>query len=115
MVKGRMRKTWAGLSNKPQRINGDIGFQLGNLRDQKDFFEFSLKKDSEVNITLDALSEDANLKLLNKRGGLLFASSNENRQKEEINTVLKRGSYFVEVTPRFRQSYQLSLESECGR
>ncbi|MBS9771824.1 MAG: pre-peptidase C-terminal domain-containing protein, partial [Trichodesmium erythraeum GBRTRLIN201] len=102
------------LKKKPQRIKDDIGFQLGSVRDQKDFFEFSVNRDSEVTITLDALKEDANLKLLNKQGSLLFSSSNENREKEKINTILEKGKYFVEVAPESgdRTNYMLSLSAD---
>ncbi|MCL2932294.1 MAG: pre-peptidase C-terminal domain-containing protein, partial [Trichodesmium sp. MAG_R03] len=103
---GRLKKT-------PQPINDDIGFQLGNIRDQKDFFKFSVNRDSEVTITLDALKEDANLEVLNKQGSLLFSSSNENDEPEVINTILGPGNYFVKVTPESgdRTKYRLSLSA----
>jgi hypothetical protein len=104
------------LPGKIFTAKDDIGFELGGVRDQKDYYELNLTKDSEVSISLDGLTQNANIKLLGKDGkNVEFSSSNLGKEREEITTTLDKGKYYVLVEPyqTERTSYNLSVAADA--
>ena len=104
------------LPGKIFTAKDDIGFELGGVRDQKDYYELNLTKDSEVSISLDGLTQNANIKLLGKDGkNVEFSSSNLGKSREEITTTLDKGKYYVLVEPyqTERTSYNLSVAADA--
>ncbi|MDY6802967.1 MAG: pre-peptidase C-terminal domain-containing protein [Cyanobacteriota bacterium] len=104
------------LGKKPWKVKDEIGFQVGGKRDQKDYYELDLKKDSEVNLTLDGLNQNADLKLFNDRGSLLYSSTNKGKDVEQISTILEKGKYYALVQPvgSDRSEYTLSLDADSN-
>ncbi|MEB3885592.1 pre-peptidase C-terminal domain-containing protein [Lyngbya sp. CCY1209] len=102
------------LRKKPNKQRDEIGFEVGGKRDQKDYYEFTLKKDSEVNLSLDGLNQNADLKLLSRKGDLLYSSANKGKDVEQISTILDRGKYYALVEPvgSDRSEYILSLNAD---
>ncbi|MCP9296423.1 MAG: PPC domain-containing protein [Planktothrix agardhii LY1] len=104
------------LPGKIFSAKDDIGFELGGVRDQKDYYELNLTKNSEVSISLDGLTQNANIKLLGKDGkNIEFSSSNLGKEREEITTTLDKGKYYVLVEPyqTERTSYNLSVAADA--
>jgi len=104
------------LGKKPKKQRGEIGFEVAGKRDQKDYYEFTLKKDSEVNVTLDGLNQNADLKLLNNKGGLLYSSTNKGKDVEQISSILDKGKYYALVEPAGsdRSEYTLTLDGDSN-
>ncbi len=104
------------LGKKPKKQRGEIGFEVAGKRDQKDYYEFTLKKDSEVNLSLDGLNQNADLKLLDNKGGLLYSSTNKGKEVEQIGTILEKGKYYALVEPvgSDRSEYTLSLDADSN-
>ncbi|MGC9525407.1 MAG: pre-peptidase C-terminal domain-containing protein [Limnospira sp.] len=104
------------LRKKPNKQRDEIGFEVGGKRDQKDYYEFTLKKDSEVNLSLDGLNQNADLKLLSRKGDLLYSSTNKGKEVEQISTILDRGKYYALVEPvgSDRSEYILSLNADSN-
>ena len=92
---------------------------VGNA-DTSDFYRFSLEDTRELNLTLEGLSSDADLLLiedLNSNGvfdnnEILDAPSAEGSDAEAINQILSPGDYFV-LVEQFDgdTNYNLSLEA----
>ncbi len=62
-----------------------------------DFFSFSVRATGSVNVTLDHLASNANLRLFNSNGQQIAISGNLRTRSELISKTLKRGTYFVSV------------------
>lgn len=63
------------------------------------FYKLDLSTPSNVNLTLDGLSADANLQLLSSDGSIVASSSNTGTAQELVSKNLKGGTYFVRVLP----------------
>lgn len=75
-----------------------IGFTSSGFRNTIDRYEFSVGKESDVDIFLSQLRGDANIRLFDSDGKtLLFDSFNKGRQDEEISETLEAGDYFLHV------------------
>lgn len=103
------------LSNKKLTAKDKIGFKEGGERDKVDFYTFDINQDRKVDITLNKLKGNANIKLIDEDGEtVLDKSSNKGKKSEQISEVLEPGSYYLEVSARgnAKTNYQLSLNSE---
>jgi len=95
-----------------------IGFTENKQRDGKDFFTFTLDKDSEINLTLDQLTADANIQLLelekNGKTTKLIDSVNKGRDDEAIAAVLPKGNYVVQISPQgaAKTNYLFNLKAD---
>ncbi|MBF2016268.1 MAG: S8 family serine peptidase [Rivularia sp. T60_A2020_040] len=69
---------------------------VGKL-DRKDYYKFNLDNTSDLNIVLDDLSADADLRLLSSQGNILASSVNLGSLNEIITKTLAAGSYYLEV------------------
>ncbi|BAI94223.1 hypothetical membrane protein [Limnospira platensis NIES-39] len=76
-----------------------IGFTSSGIRNTTDRYEFTISRDSEVDINLTGLRENANIELREANGSLLFASRNFGQQSEQISQFLPRGAYSLNVIP----------------
>ncbi|GGA48258.1 hypothetical protein CYANOKiyG1_67380 [Okeania sp. KiyG1] len=92
--------------------NDDIGFTQSGVRNEIDRYSFSLSEEGQVDVILDQLSANANLRVLDSRGSLMFDSRNRGRDTEEVVEELPAGDYILEVFPQnaAKTSYQLSVE-----
>ncbi|MEB3340663.1 pre-peptidase C-terminal domain-containing protein [Okeania sp.] len=101
---------------KEYRNTEEIGFTEGGIRDLQDFYSFSLSKESEVDITLDQLKQNANVEIVDGDGStVLFQSVELNRKKENITENLEPGEYFIRVYPEGddRTKYRLGVNAEA--
>jgi|GEM_PF-1407772 len=103
-----------GKLTKNLKKVSDIGFERSGVRDSKDYYQFEVTKESDVNIVLDGLKQDANLKLLDKGGNILFSSSELNQKQEVIGSILPKGIYHILVEPQGdgRTAYNLSVSGD---
>ncbi|MBW4507042.1 MAG: S8 family serine peptidase [Scytonematopsis contorta HA4267-MV1] len=69
---------------------------VGNL-DTNDFYRFTLNETSSLNLTLNGLTADANVRLLDSTGNSIVGSFNKGSANEIINQQLNRGTYFIQV------------------
>ena len=86
-----------------------------------DLYRFSLKGRSSFNLTLDGLSEDADVKLIQDKnangkfdkGETIAYSNNGGKLTESIRTDLDKGNYYVEVYPygNIETNYRLSVSA----
>ncbi|MDY6802962.1 MAG: Calx-beta domain-containing protein [Cyanobacteriota bacterium] len=99
------------LRKKGFSVKDSIGFSIGGSRDSKDYYQFSLKQESDVTISLDELKQNANIELLDKTGSLLFSSTESGADIDKINTILEPDTYYVLVEPFSgdRTDYRLNL------
>lgn len=67
--------------------------------DRRDFYSFTTSASSSFNLTLNGLSANANVRLLNSSGQVLQSSTNLGTTAESINTTLNAGTYYILVNP----------------
>ncbi|MEO1378061.1 MAG: S8 family serine peptidase [Cyanobacteria bacterium J06635_10] len=70
---------------------------VGGL-DEKDYYKFNLNKTSNLNVAVDGLSADADLRLLNSKGNILASSVNAGSLNELIAETVGAGTYYIEVS-----------------
>ena len=92
--------------------NDRIGFTQRNVRNEIDRYFFNLSGEGRVDVTLDQLRANANLRVLDSRGSLMFDSRNPGRKTEEVGEELDAGDYVIEVFPQnaAKTSYNLSVD-----
>lgn len=81
--------------------------------DTNDYYRFSLSNNSNFNLTLNGLSADADVQLLDSSGTALQTSSNGGTTADTISRSLNAGTYYVRVYPYGSAStnYNLSLSA----
>lgn len=91
-------------------IRGTVGG-----RDRADYFQFALSQPSNFSLDLNQLRRDADVRLLNRRGRELAVSNQAGRQPERINLALRRGTYFLEISPKQGNTrYKLTLTTDVA-
>ncbi|MEM9923685.1 MAG: S8 family serine peptidase [Cyanobacteria bacterium P01_D01_bin.50] len=70
---------------------------VGGL-DKKDYYKFNLNQNSNLNVAVDGLSGDADLRLLNSKGNILASSVNPGSLNEVIAQTVGAGTYYIEVS-----------------
>jgi hypothetical protein len=86
---------------------GDLG-----RRDRKDFLSFSLNQSRNFTLSLDGLTDNVDVALLNGRGRAIERSRKPGTQKESIAAPLAAGTYYIKITTRTTQRqirYTLNL------
>ena len=121
--------TWGNFSNLPATPVDNAGNSLplarniGNLSstqtfsdfigtaDTNDFYRFTLTNNSNFSLTLNGLSGDADVELLDINGNLIQNSTNGGTTADTINRTLNAGTYFARVYPMsgVNTNYSLSL------
>lgn len=81
--------------------------------DTDDYYRFTLNKNSDFSLTLNGLSADADVQLLNSSGTVVKTSQNGGTTSESIAMNLDAGDYFVRVYPfsSGNTNYNLSLSA----
>ena len=81
-------------------LNGSESFQdFVGASDTNDYYRFTLNDESLFNLTMDGLSTDADVELLDSNGALIQGSFNSGAGAESIEQTLSAGSYYVRVHP----------------
>ncbi|MDE5092959.1 MAG: PPC domain-containing protein, partial [Trichodesmium sp. St11_bin5] len=95
----------------PLTQGGDLGFTEGGVVDTKDYYSFDITQAGFVEIKLDGLNDNADLKLYDETGEVETASSNNSGDSpEEINSFLSPDTYVVGVFGLGNQTfYDLSI------
>jgi Calpain family cysteine protease/Bacterial pre-peptidase C-terminal domain len=81
--------------------------------DTNDYYRFTLNKNSDFSLTVNGLSGDADVQLLNSSGTVVKTSQNGGTTSESIAMNLNAGDYFVRVYPfsSANTNYNLSLNA----
>jgi Bacterial pre-peptidase C-terminal domain/Calx-beta domain/CARDB/Ser-Thr-rich glycosyl-phosphatidyl-inositol-anchored membrane family len=108
--------TWA--TARQLTPNPDLRNVSHNLSDRidatdpVDLYRFTLPGRGSFNATLQGLSADLNLQVLNSSGGAIASSSNASALTELLNLTLEAGTYYLSVTPATptaASDYQLNV------
>ncbi|MGB3655070.1 MAG: pre-peptidase C-terminal domain-containing protein, partial [Rivularia sp. (in: cyanobacteria)] len=65
--------------------------------DSEDYYKFKLGNTSDLNVVVDGLSADADLRLLSGKGNILASSVNIGTLNEAIAQTLEAGTYYLKV------------------
>ena len=65
--------------------------------DSDDYYKFKLGNTSDLNVVVDGLSADADLRLLSGKGNILASSVNVGTLNEAIAQTLEAGTYYLKV------------------
>jgi hypothetical protein len=80
--------------------------------DTNDYYRLDLATASSFSLSLNGLSADANVELLNSTGGALASSTQGGTTAESISRDLAAGTYYVRVNPASgNTSYNLTLSA----
>ena len=83
--------------------------------DTNDYYRFDLTQASSFNLTLNGLSADADVQLLNSSGTVLQSSLNGGSTAESISQSLTAGTYYVRVFPYSgNTNYNLALSATAS-
>ncbi|MCT7990891.1 pre-peptidase C-terminal domain-containing protein [Laspinema olomoucense] len=79
--------------------------------DTNDYYRFTLSNTSNFNLTLNGLSADADVQLLNSSGSAIQSATNSGTTQDTISRSLSAGTYYVRVYPMsgVNTNYNLSL------
>ncbi len=78
--------------------------------DTNDYYRFDLSQSSNFSLSLNGLSADADVQLLNSSGTVLSSSANGGTTAESITSTLGTGTYYVRVFPYSgNTNYSLTL------
>jgi hypothetical protein len=85
--------------------------------DQLDYYRFELLSNSNFQLTLNGLSADANVFLLDSLGRTIASSINRNSSPESLNQDLDSGTYYILVRtnrniPSAATNYNLTVSAE---
>jgi len=80
------------------RVWGEVvvvdALQSGEVND---FYSFEVRGKGNVNITLDGLTSNANLRLINSNGEVIGSSANIRARSELVSKTLGKGTYYIGV------------------
>jgi serine protease len=80
--------------------------------DSNDYYRFQLNTTSNLKLTLNGMSSDADVQLLSGSGGLIASSTNVGNINESISRTLQQGTYYVRVSPYSGETfYNLTLST----
>jgi hypothetical protein len=81
--------------------------------DTNDYYRFQVAGRSEFNLTLEQMTADADVELLNSSGALIARSARGGASAESIRQTLDAGTYFVRVYPfgAANTNYRLALSA----
>jgi hypothetical protein len=106
---GNSRSSARKITLKPTRSS----FQdwVGKT-DPDDFYQVRLGERSRLNLSLDGLTSNANVELLDRRGRIIQRSARNGIRKETIQSVLKSGVYYIRVYQQSGKTrYRLSASA----
>jgi len=88
-----------------------VGFGNGSNRDQVDYYGFSLSEEKSLSITLENLTDNINLEVLDSSGSTIYNSRNKGKRDEIIEEDFEAGTYYVGVEPQgsARGGYTLNI------
>ncbi|MEA5572093.1 C2 family cysteine protease [Calothrix sp. UHCC 0171] len=98
------------ISRSQQVLTGSIGWENTN-----DYYSFNLNNRSSLDVTVDGLSANLNVQILDSNGSIVAGSYNRRKFDESINVVLEAGKYYIEVyrLGRAVSNYNLRFSSQA--
>jgi hypothetical protein len=104
------------LSNaKNVSFDSTLQTSVGSISnfDPNDYYRFQVSRSSNAYFSLNGMSADANLSLLNSNGKEIAASTQRGANAESINTDLSTGTYYIKVSQNSGNTlYNLSFSSQ---
>ena len=99
--------------------NISVGSTQANIKewvgsfDTQDYYKFTLTNKSKLDLRLNGLTADANLRLLDVNGNLLQVSEQLGTASESIVRDLNAGTYYIQVSPTSGNNaiYNLSISA----
>ncbi|MFO5527106.1 MAG: C2 family cysteine protease [Cuspidothrix sp.] len=80
--------------------------------DTNDYYRFTVASTSNLNLSLNGLTSDADVQLLNSSGSLIQSSANAGTSAESIVRQVNAGTYYIRVLPYSGStSYNLNLSA----
>jgi hypothetical protein len=81
--------------------------------DTNDYYKFSLTNAAQLNLTLDGLTADSNVQLLDSNASVIQTSANTVNTAETISRQLNSGTYYVRVYPNgsITTNYNLNIST----
>ncbi|NMF59613.1 C2 family cysteine protease [Pseudanabaena yagii] len=73
--------------------------------DTNDYYRFTIGNTSNFNLSLNGLTSDADVQLLNSSGSLIQSSANGGTNAESIVRQLNAGTYYIRVSPYSGSTY----------
>lgn len=98
---------------EPFSESNRIGFGKRKNRDTHDYFNFELSERSEVTISLDDLTRNANVELQNFFTDTLLTLEGEKNEPELGSLFLDPGSYVLDVRPKGNNQTQYTLSVDA--
>lgn len=81
-----------GTLTSPQSFNDFVG----NI-DTNDYYKFKLNSNTQFNLSLNNLTDNADVQLLNSLGQVIQTSNQVGNTSESINNTLNAGTYYIRV------------------
>jgi hypothetical protein len=96
------------VSSTKQTISDSIGGA-----DTNDYYKFSLTNAAQLNLTVDGLTADSNVQLLDSNASVIQTSANTVNTAETISRQLNSGTYYVRVYPNgsITTNYNLNIST----
>jgi Cadherin-like len=97
------------LTNPVKAVKG-----LLQASDRADFYQFTLKQRSSLNLTLTGIKREANLALFTSQRKMIQQTRSRNNQNNAFDRILEPGKYLVRVTSRKvmgKNAYQLKFST----
>jgi Calpain family cysteine protease/Bacterial pre-peptidase C-terminal domain len=92
------------VNSTKQTISDSIGGT-----DANDYYKFSLTNAAQLNLTVDGLTADANVQLLDSNASVIQTSANTGNTAETISRQLNSGTYYLRVYPNGSTSSNYNL------
>lgn len=102
-----------GTARNVGTLSGNRTFRdFVGSNDTNDYYRVALARNSNFSLTLNGLSSDADVQLLDRNGGLIQSSTAGGSNPETIRSALNAGVYYVRVYPYSGDTnYSLSLSA----
>ncbi|MFB2836579.1 Calx-beta domain-containing protein [Floridanema evergladense] len=82
------------LNSEGRTYSGQVGGT-----DTNDYYRFSLGASNNFNLSLNGLTADVNVQLLDSSGAIIQSSTNSGTAAESISRTLDTGTYYIGISP----------------
>jgi len=100
--------------NNEYKKKGRIGFSQSGSRNLNDFYNLTLDNNSNFRLTLDEMTRDAHVMVLDREGNMVLSGFNPGSAPEILSDALDAGDYTVQVFPvgNAKTSYFLKMNAD---
>ena len=102
------------LNNNEYKERGRIGYSQNGSRNLNDFYNLTLDNNSNFRLTLDEMTRDANVMVLDSEGDMVLSGFNPDSAPEILSDTLDAGDYTVQVFPvgNAKTNYFLKMNAD---